>query len=357
MKNPRPSSAVSWALRSLPLVLVAAGGLCADELGPRALSGSPDAEVVASGAMPAPSVLKGSPDGELAAAIPTARDFSMLSEVNRARAQRGLPALRYEARLFACAREHSEQQVRGKFLGHGDRAGGTDTFSARLRTHGYAGRTIAEVVAGDYVQVGDALQKWLDSPAHADMLLDPDMVEAAFACVDGDTPGTNRWTGVLADPQGKATPVAAAAPAPLAAVPAPAMPNPATRVSAPPAMAPRSTPGMTPARPALTSAQPLVGSPDGNLVPPPLGARTSPVVPSAARVQPVVPVAPRMQPVVPVAPRAQPVVPAPRTAVQPTPPSRAVPPASAQPWSPNSMPTYIPTPPARTRKTECVGGT
>lgn len=348
MKNPRPSSAFSWALRSLPLVLLAAGALCADELGPRTLSGSPDGDL-AQPVRSAPSVarLSGSPDGELAV-LPTARDFSMLNEVNRVRAQHGLTALRYESRLFACARQHSEQQLRGSFLGHGDRAGGSDTFSARLRAQGYAGRMLAEVVAGDYVQVSDALQKWLDSPAHRDMLLDPDMVEAAFACVDGDRPGLNRWTGVLADPQVAATPVAPRMPAPVAAVPVPAVPQPATRVSMPPAAAPRSTPVMTPARPALTASQPLVGSPDGNIVPPPVGARTSPMVNSPPRVT--------SQPIVPVVPRVQPVVPAPRTAVQPTAPSRAAPPASAQPWSPNSMPTYIPSQP-RTKKTECVGGT
>lgn len=173
----------------LPWIVLAAGIYMA--AAPSAMAHGGD-----SGAAPLP----GSPDVETASVMPTARDMSMLNEVNRHRAQHGLPDLRYEPRLFACAREHSERQVRGHFLGHGDHAGGPDTFSARLRRQGYTGHAIAEVVAGDYVRVGDVLQKWLDSPSHRDMLLDPDMSEAAFACVNGDQPGMNRWTGILAEP-------------------------------------------------------------------------------------------------------------------------------------------------------------
>lgn len=346
MKNPHLASAVSRALRSLPLVLLAAGALCADGVAPVPLQGSPDGDPVALPARLAPPVaqLSGSPDGAEASAMPTARDFSMLSEVNRVRAQNGLQPLRYEARLFACAHQHSSQQVRGQYLGHGDRAGGSDTFSTRLRQHGYMGRTIAEVVAGDYAQVADALRKWMDSPAHREMLLDPDMVEAGFACVEGSSPGTNRWTGVLADPVQKATPVAPRMAPPVAA--APAVPQPATRVSAPSSM-PVRTPSLAPVRPPLPSAprvaEPLPSAPraslpatGGNMVPPPATTRGATALPSA--------------------PRTQPLPSAPRAASQPSAPVRTAQPLpSSEPWSPNSLPSYIPAP--KPKKVQCVGGT
>lgn len=341
MKNFSPSSALSRALRSLPLVLVTAGAVCADGMGPgsEVLRGTPDGDVVLRTA-PSAASLSGSPDGPVAA-MPTARDFDMFRQVNRVRAQHGLQPLRYEARLFACAHEHSTQQMRGAYLGHGDRAGGADTFSVRLRRQGYAGRTIAEVVAGDYPQVSDALQTWMGSPAHRDMLLDPDMVEAAFAFVEGPVAGSNRWTGVLADPAGKATPVAPRAAAPVTSAAAPQLPQPATRVSAPALQAPR-TPSLAPVRPPLPSApRTTLGMAEGNLVPP---AATS------ARPAPVMPAAPRVQPL-PSAPRA-----VAQPSVAPQAPTRVTKPdPCAEPWSPNSLPTYIPAP--KPKKVQCVGGT
>jgi hypothetical protein len=336
--------------------------------------------------------LRGDPDGAPSPALgipmPSEHDLTCLAEVNRVRAQHGVPAVRYEAKLYAAAYLHSLEQMREGYLGHESRDAQRATLGQRMQQQGYVGRTYAEVVAKDFPDARSVVAAWMDSPRHREVLLDPDLVEAAFSRVDGPANRTNRWTGDFADPGRSYTPLPtppAAASAPVS--PAPQVPNPATRASVAPTPAPRSG-VMPPARPEIPSAaafppaspsaplpraavqaqptpplQPLMAAPtpqpatprmtspvappsatargastDGNLVPPPAGMRAAApaapyVVPSTPRVTNQAPgVAPRT-----VQPQPQPSAPY----VATTPRSTYVPPAPTPP------PTYRPSAPSR----------
>jgi hypothetical protein len=283
------------------------------------------------------AVLTGDPDGAPTAAavnvtaaanvpMPSEHDLACLAEVNRVRAQHGVPAVRFESKLFAAAYLHSQEQMRDGFLGHDSRNPARATLGQRMQHQGYVGRTYAEVVAKDFPDSRAVVAAWMDSPRHREVLLDPDLLEAAFARVDGPANRTNRWTGDFADPGRSYTPLPTPpAGAPVAAqpfgsqpigsqpygsqagaqVPTAQVPNPATRASVPASPAPRSgvmqparpeiptaTQGFPPAQPVSPQAQPMVTaqapnrtpsvmpsspsapSTQGNYVPPAAGSRT-----------------------------------------------------------------------------------
>jgi hypothetical protein len=316
-----------------------------------------------------PDGLTGDPDGGSSAsaravAVPTQHDLAALTEVNRLRAQQGLAPVRYEARLYAAAYAHSLEQMKDGYLGHDSRDPARATLGQRVGLEGYVGRTYAEVVAKDFPDARSVVAAWMDSPRHREVLLDPDLTEAAFARVDGPANRTNRWTGDFADPGRSFTPIPAPTPQPQTPPPAPSQ---ATRVSVPPApvrsgtlspaagppsrppvpatVAPSTFPPPSASAPAVKAApsQPRVAPPppppaprsvasgaDGNIVPPAAGMRASaparPYVPPVAAAPSVPPSsAPRAaNPPMASAPRpAQPTA-APRTA--PRPPYRPAPP-------------------------------
>jgi len=331
-----------------------------------------------------PDGLTGDPDGggnglsaARAVAVPGVHDLAALTEVNRLRAQHGLAPVRYEARLYAAAYAHSLEQMQEGYLGHDSRTPERATLGQRMQLERYVGRTYAEVVAKDFPDARSVVAAWMDSPRHREVLLDPDLSEAAFARVDGPANRTNRWTGDFADPGRSYTPIPAAAkPQPVAP---PQVPSPATRVSVPPAAArsgtlpparppvplspaampvPSSQPRALPpppsappsAPPSVSSSVPRVASQpadarrDGNIVPPVPGARASaparPYVPPVAAAQPSA-ASPRASP--PSAPRNTNVSP-PYVASAP----RAPQPNVAPPAAPR--PTYRPAAPSRRPK-------
>jgi uncharacterized protein YkwD len=54
-----------------------------------------------------------------AAAAPTAKETSLLREMNRVRAQHGLGALRFDAHLQRAARAHSREMIVANSFSHG----------------------------------------------------------------------------------------------------------------------------------------------------------------------------------------------------------------------------------------------
>ncbi len=235
-----------------------------------------------------PDGLTGDPDGgsnasARAVAVPTQHDLAALTEVNRLRGQQGLAPVRYEARLYAAAYAHSVEQMKDGYLGHDSRDPARATLGQRVGLEGYIGRTYAEVVAKDFPDARSVVAAWMDSPRHREVLLDPDLTEAAFARVDGPASRTNRWTGDFADPGRSFTPIPAPAPPPPAP---PQVPSQATRVSVPPApvrggtLSPSPTAGL-PSRPSVPAVAP-------STFPPPSGASAPAVkaAPSQPRVAP-----------------------------------------------------------------------
>jgi uncharacterized protein YkwD len=259
---------------------------------------------------PEPIALSGSPDGHADApglgsqratlgAAPTSEDLLVLAEVNKYRALQGLSAMRFEPRLFAAARLHSDEQLRSNYLGHSSPDPERARLSQRLAQEGYVGRMYAEVVASNYNDVATVVDAWMQSPTHRAVLLDPELSEGAFCRLDSADRLTNRWTGDFGAPVALKAVVPPAPSLARPATPAPrsqpsALPSGAVRASVPPAVAPRSqplasaVPPPAPPRPPPPALKPVpysFGSDSGNTVPPMATALPPPPV-MAPRVAP-----------------------------------------------------------------------
>lgn len=147
---------------------------------------------------------------------PTREDMEVLDEVNRIRAQRGLRPLTFDARLFVAARDHSLEQMRHGYMGHGSPDKSRDQLGERMAIAGYDGRAYAEVVAWGYRNTQAVVEGWMNSRPHRAILLDNDFTEAAFSRAG------LYWTGNFGLPGGRRAgrarrPTASIRPAPRAA--------------------------------------------------------------------------------------------------------------------------------------------
>ena len=108
----------------------------------------------------------------------------MFEGANRMRAQHGLRALRWNDRLYRAARDHSAEQARYGYMGHGSPDPGRDDLADRIRIAGYgAARQWAEVVAWGYEGAESVTVGWMNSKGHRAILLDGGLEEAAFSRV------------------------------------------------------------------------------------------------------------------------------------------------------------------------------
>lgn len=146
------------------------------------------------GAAPAtPRAARPAPQGAPAApadprpAVPlevAAEDRRTFEEANRVRAQWGLRAFRWNDRLYAAAKAHSEEQERFDYMGHGSPDPARDDLADRLRIAGYGPASMwAEVVARGYAGPASVMAGWMNSKGHRKILTDPRLEEAAFARV------------------------------------------------------------------------------------------------------------------------------------------------------------------------------
>ena len=157
-------------------------------------------------------------------------EMALLEHVNRVRAQHVLRPLRFHTLLWVAARDHSAEQQRHGYMGHGSPDPSRRRLAQRIQQAGYVGRVFAEVVAWGYPDTASVVEGWMNSPDHRRILLDPELTEAGFSRVG------EYWTGNLGTP----TPYASSAP----------ISGPPAR-SAPPA---RSVAPETPWRPEPTPA-------------------------------------------------------------------------------------------------------
>lgn len=127
---------------------------------------------------------------------PTAEDRATFDEVNRVRVGRGLRPFRWNDRLFRAAYDHSAEQARHGYMGHGSPDPARDALVDRLRQAGCSpARQWAEVVAWGYEGPASVTLGWMNSAGHRKILVDPALEEAAFARV-GDY-----FTGNFAAPR------------------------------------------------------------------------------------------------------------------------------------------------------------
>ena len=99
----------------------------------------------------------------------TAEARALFSDVNAARAQRGLPALAEDPSLSQFALRVAEQMAERHYFGHTDPSG--VTFQDRLRAAGFANRYAAENMAFDQDEKS-AHQAFLRSPGHYGNIVD-----------------------------------------------------------------------------------------------------------------------------------------------------------------------------------------
>jgi hypothetical protein len=137
----------------------------------------------------------------------------VLEAVNRIRRSHGLGTVLYEPRLFDAAREHSREQERHGYMGHGSPDPRRQTVTQRVNQAGYVGVIYAEVVAWGYDRVDAVVEGWMNSRDHRAILLDPDLRHGAFSRVGA------YWTGNFATPASSALPFSDTRRAPAPAAP------------------------------------------------------------------------------------------------------------------------------------------
>jgi uncharacterized protein YkwD len=98
---------------------------------------------------------------------------TVMGLINRQRAQQGLPALNWNEKAAQVARLHSENMAHYKFFSHR----GLDGLMVNDRADNIAldWRAIGENIAynrGYDDPAGFTVQRWMDSPAHKDNILD-----------------------------------------------------------------------------------------------------------------------------------------------------------------------------------------
>ena len=120
--------------------------------------------------------------------------MAVLDRVNRIRAQHGLRAVRFQSNLWIAARDHSAEQKRHGYMGHGSPDPNRRSLAQRMGQAGYGGRVFAEVVAWGYSDTAAVVEGWMNSPDHRRILLDPELTEAGFSRVG------EYWTGNMGAP-------------------------------------------------------------------------------------------------------------------------------------------------------------
>lgn len=137
---------------------------------------------------PRPSGSAGARGPDLSTAAPPAdvpaEDRRMFEEANAVRRSLGLRPFRWHPRLHRAAREHSEEQARHGYMGHGSPDPARDDLADRLRLAGYGpASSWAEIVAKGYDGPKSVTVGWMNSRGHRKILTDPALEEAGFARV------------------------------------------------------------------------------------------------------------------------------------------------------------------------------
>jgi uncharacterized protein YkwD len=166
----------------------------------------------------------------VAAGTAETMEASILGWINDARAQRGIPTLRVDARLADLAGDRAATLASKDQLSH-DAAG---CLSCQLETRGVAWNLYGEVLASNSWPWGSesarvVYESWRDSASHWDILMNPQF-DSIGVGVGRAANGTTYASAVLIDAPGTAT-----------------NPTPAPKPAATPRPTPRATPRPTPA--------------------------------------------------------------------------------------------------------------
>lgn len=132
-------------------------------------------------ALGAAALLSGCSTAMLPAGAPSApagplSQSAILAAINSTRAQNGKPPLSYNVKLEAAARSQANLMAQKDTLSHNLGV----TLRQRVTTAGYEG-AVGENVAGGQKSLQQAIQGWLDSPAHRNTLLSTRFTEFGLA--------------------------------------------------------------------------------------------------------------------------------------------------------------------------------
>ncbi len=146
-------------------------------------------------APPPPASPGPSDSGSEPAACPDDRRQTALDAVNLIRTDRGLVALRPEARLQEAARTHARDLAEHGLRGHE----GSDGSSPpeRATAAGYPWILVGENVARGYASPSAVVSGWMASPPHRDNILTADYREVGVAWAEGPSTPNPVWVLVL----------------------------------------------------------------------------------------------------------------------------------------------------------------
>ena len=121
----------------------------------------------------------------LAQAESSAPEQALLRLANQARAEHGLPALRWDAALARAARAHLDRMVGepGELL---HQYPGEQDLTARASQAGARFSTVSENLAARGEDPARLQQKWMSTAVHRDILLDANLDRVGIAVVEKD---------------------------------------------------------------------------------------------------------------------------------------------------------------------------
>lgn len=151
-----------------------------------------------------------------ATAATPAEDQEVLALVNAERAARGLSPLILETRLILAAQRHSEDMAAHDFCGHVGSDG--RRMGQRISDLGYPWLMVGEVLTCSWPTPVEAVQSWMRSSLHTEILMHPAMVHIGVGhAYNPNTQQKHYWTVDLGQPAGgytTATPNVAASATP-----------------------------------------------------------------------------------------------------------------------------------------------
>jgi len=112
---------------------------------------------------------------------------------NVERRKQGISALRWDNRLGAAARAHSEDMARNSFMSHTGSDG--SSVGTRITRAGFTWRSAAENIAAGQRTPEAVISSWMRSPGHRANILNQNLTHLGVGFAN------NRWTQKFATPR------------------------------------------------------------------------------------------------------------------------------------------------------------
>ncbi|MFP4070979.1 MAG: CAP domain-containing protein [Desulfovibrionales bacterium] len=124
---------------------------------------------------------------------PSPEEQELVSLINTKRAEQGLNELSCNLLLHRAARDHAETMAEQDYLGH-ESPDGTG-FQERIYAAGYPKTRVGEAVGAGWKDAQEALQNFMESPTHREILMGPKFTEIGVGyALSPDTLYEHYWT-------------------------------------------------------------------------------------------------------------------------------------------------------------------